>query len=103
MPNVSLSTTLTILFINSWSTCTYFVYFKSKKELNNDRFVDLNILGAARLVHSDLRVYQISFFLLDMAPAWLEQNLKLKVSATDYAVQNLGTFLWTPYLRLGLD
>ena len=28
------------------------VYFKSKKEILYDRFVDLNILGAARLVHS---------------------------------------------------
>ena len=45
--------------------CTYFVYFKSKKELNYDRFVDPNILGASRLVHSDLRIYRISFFLLD--------------------------------------
>ena len=24
--------------------CTYFVYFKSKKELNYDRFVDPNVL-----------------------------------------------------------
>ena len=55
---------------NSWSTYTYFVYFKSKRELNYDRFVDLNILGAARLVHSDLRIYRISFFLLDIF--WLE-------------------------------
>ena len=66
MPNVSWLTTLTILSINSWNSCTYFVYFKSKKELNYDRFVDLNILGAARLVHSDLRIYRISFFLLDI-------------------------------------
>ena len=65
MPNVSWLPTLTILSINSWSTCTYFVYFKSKKELNYDGFVDLNILGGACLVHSDLRIYRISFFLLD--------------------------------------
>ena len=44
MPNVSWLTTLAILSINSWSTCTYFVYFNSKKELNDDRFVNLNIL-----------------------------------------------------------
>ena len=37
------------------------MYFKSKKELNDDRFVDPNILGAARLVHSDLS----NFVLLD--------------------------------------
>ena len=49
MPNVCCLTTLTILSINSWSTCSYFVYFKSKKELNYDRFVDLNILGATNL------------------------------------------------------
>ena len=66
MPNVSWLPTLTILSINSWRTCTYFVYFKSKKELNYDRFVDLNILGAARLAHSDLRIYRISLFLLDI-------------------------------------
>ena len=52
--------------MKSWSTCTYVVYFKSKKELNYDGFVDLNKLGAARLVHSDLRIYRISFFLLDV-------------------------------------
>ena len=46
-------------------TCTYFVYFKSKKELIYNIFVDLNILGAARLVHSDLRIYRILFFPLD--------------------------------------
>ena len=65
MPNVSWLTTLTILSTNSTGTCTYFVYFKSMKELNYDRFADLNILQAARLVHSDLRIYWISFFLLD--------------------------------------
>ena len=42
-----------------------FSVFKSKKELNYNRFVDPNILGASRLVHSDLRIYRISFFLLD--------------------------------------
>ena len=59
MPNVSWLTTLNILSINSWSTCTHFVYFKLKKELNYDRFVDLNKRGAAaaRLVHSDPRIY----------------------------------------------
>ena len=38
-----------------------------KKELNYDRFVDPNVLGASRLVHSSLRNYRISFFLLDLA------------------------------------
>ena len=66
MPNFSWLPTLTILSINFWSTCTYFVYYKSKKELNYDRFVDLNILVAARLLHSDIRMYRISFFLLDI-------------------------------------
>ena len=41
------------------------MYFKSKKELNYDIFVDQNILGAERLVYSDLRIYQI-FFLHDL-------------------------------------
>ena len=40
-------------YIKSCNTCAYSVYFKSKKELNYDRFVDPNLLGAARLVHSD--------------------------------------------------
>ena len=42
------------------------VYFMSKKELNYNKFIDPNILGARRLVHSDLRIYRISFFLLDL-------------------------------------
>ena len=48
----------------------YAMYFKSKKELNYDIFVDPIILGAARLVHSDLRIYRISFFLLDRICLW---------------------------------
>ena len=39
------------------------MYFKSKKELNYNRFVDLNIRGSQRRVYSDLR---ISFFPLDL-------------------------------------
>ena len=78
------------------------MFFKSKKELNYDRFVDLNILCAASLVHSDLRIYQISLFLLDLAPAWLEQNLKMKVSATDCALQNRQTFIWTVISKIWL-
>ena len=57
---------ITFSFIKSWNTFIYCVYFKSKKELNYDRFVDLNILGAVRLVHSDPRIYRISFFLHDI-------------------------------------
>ena len=49
----------------SWNIGTYSVYFKSKKEVNYNRFVDPDILGASRLVHSDLRIYRISLFLLD--------------------------------------
>ena len=36
-----------------------------RKNSNYDRFVDPNILGAARLVHSDLGIYRIPLFLLD--------------------------------------
>ena len=36
------------------------MYYESKNELNCNRFVDPNILGASRLVHSDLRIYRIS-------------------------------------------
>ena len=82
MPNVSWLPTLTILSINSWSTCTYFVYFKSKKELNYDRFVDLNILGAARFVHLDLRIYRISFFLLDLDPIFCFTGCSLSTLRT---------------------
>ena len=46
------------------------MYFRWKKYLDYDRFLDPNILGAARLVHSDLRIYQISFFLLDINATW---------------------------------
>ena len=56
---------IAFFYIKSWTTCAYSVYFKSKKEFNYDIFVDPNILGATRLVHSDLRIYRISFFLLD--------------------------------------
>ena len=61
-----LSLTMLTIKFKSWTTCTYFVYFMSKKELDYDRFADLNMLGAVRLVHSDLRVYLISFFLQDI-------------------------------------
>ena len=44
------------------------MYFKSRKELDYNRFVDPNLLGVSRLVHSDLRIYRISFLLLDRAP-----------------------------------
>ena len=55
--------------------CTYSVYFKSKKKLNYDRFVDPNILGAARHVHSHLRIYRISFFLVDLRQFKLRHDL----------------------------
>ena len=55
-----------IYYKKFWNTNIYFVYFKSKKVLNYNRFVDQNILGAVRLVHSDRRIYRISFFLLDI-------------------------------------
>ena len=58
-------------------TCTYFVYFKSRKELNHNRFVDQNILGASRLVHSDLRIYRISLFLLDWMSCLVSNNLQV--------------------------
>ena len=45
------------------------MYIKSKIELNYNRFVVPNLLGAARLVHSDLGIYWMSFFLLDVLPA----------------------------------
>ena len=88
MANVSLLTMLNIktrffiyiylleFFIKSWNTFSYVVYFKSKKELNYDRFVDQNVLGASRLVHSDLRIYRISFFLLDI---FIFLHLKLEL------------------------
>ena len=68
MANVSLSTMLTIIFSSKLClyqivTCTHFVYLRSKK-FNYNRFVDPNILRAWALVHSDLRLHRMSFFLL---------------------------------------
>ena len=54
-----------VFYIKSWNIYAYYVYFKSKKGLNYNRFVDPNILGASRHIHSDLRIYRISFFILD--------------------------------------
>ena len=55
------------------------VYFKSKKELNYDRFVDQNVLDALLLVHSDLRIYLISFSLTcayaGVAVQWLRMGI----------------------------
>ena len=36
---------IAFFYIKSWYTCAYSVYFKSKKELNYDRFVDPNVRG----------------------------------------------------------
>ena len=71
-----------VFYFKSWNICTYSVYFNSKKELNYNRFVDLNILGASRLVHSDLRIYQISFFLLDR----IELRLFIQCKSPHYVV-----------------
>ena len=38
-----------VFYIKSRNICTYYVYFKSKKELNYNRFVNPNILGAFTL------------------------------------------------------
>ena len=40
--------------ISEHRPCIYSMYFKSKKELYCDRFVDVNILVATRLIYSDL-------------------------------------------------
>ena len=78
MANLSWLTLVTIkneIFnIKSWNICTYFVYFKSNKELNYDRLVDSNILSASRLVHLYLRINRISFFLLDLIH-WLPSHV----------------------------
>ena len=47
-----------VFYIKAWNIRTNFVYFNLKKDLDCDRFVDPNILGAARLAHSDLRIYR---------------------------------------------
>ena len=78
-------------------TCTYVVYVKSKKELNYDKFVDPNILGAVRLVDSDLRIHRISFFLLDiyqgivqrMVNAWRLGIYTIKAFKRLYGLYNL--------------
>ena len=45
-----------VFYIKSSNTCNYFVYFKSKKQLNYDRFIDL--------IYLDLQIYCILFFIL---------------------------------------
>ena len=60
-----------VFYVKSLNICTYSVYFKSQKELNYNRFVDPNMLGASRFVHSDLRIYRISFFLLDLNAVYI--------------------------------
>ena len=66
---------IAFFYIKSWNTFANYVYLRSKKELNYDRFVDPKILvdpkirGASCLVHSDPLIYRISFFLLDLIPA----------------------------------
>ena len=55
-----------IFYIKFWNKCTFFCILSLGKKLNYDRFVDPNIVGAALLVHSDLRIYRISFFILDI-------------------------------------
>ena len=40
----------------------YYMYFKSKKDLNYDSCMDLIILGAMRLVHSDLHSFSLTGF-----------------------------------------
>ena len=42
------------------------VFQVEEKTIDYDRFVNPNILGATRLVHSDLRIYRISLFPLDI-------------------------------------
>ena len=78
---------IALFYIKCWNTCAYFVYFKSKKELNCDKFVDPNILGAARLVHSDPRIYRISFFLLDLKG--LAQAIIIKKSVILFWLLNM--------------
>ena len=39
-------------YVISMNTCTYFVYFKSEKELNYDRLSNPNILGDAPFYES---------------------------------------------------
>ena len=69
-----------------------FVYFKSKKKLNYDRFVYLNTLGAARLVQSDLQIYRIWFSLLNINYAttqWIHDIISVSALWWVYAGQRL--------------
>ena len=50
-----------VFYINSRNICTYYVYFKLKK----------------KLVHSDLLIYRISFFLLDVTTILMHRNARL--------------------------
>ena len=61
-------------FYTVWTKIyTYFVYFKSEGKTQFDRFVDLNILGALCLVHSDLRISHLLFFLLDLNESMVQR------------------------------
>ena len=44
--------------------CIVIIYESIVNQIH-DRFVDLNMLGAVRLVHSDLRIYENPLFHLD--------------------------------------
>ena len=48
---------IAVFNIKSCNRCAYFVYFKLKKELNYDRFVDPNILGAFGYMNLSLIEY----------------------------------------------
>ena len=106
MPNVSLLTTLTTrYFIYQFLEHMYlFCVFQIEERTKFDRFVDLNILGAARLVHSDLRIYRISFFLLDLnietGEFEGEINNKIVILAYALAVKDVGlSIFYSPGIR----
>ena len=69
---------------------TYFLYFKSQNELNYDIFVDPNILGASRLIHSDLENYGVSFFRLDIN-THLMHVINPLTAKLYQSISNLGT------------
>ena len=43
---------IAVFYVKSWNICTYSVYFRLKKELDYNRFIDLNIPGA------NIRIYE---------------------------------------------
>ena len=64
-PWLTMLTIKTTFSKSNLGTCVPIVCTVSRRK-NYNRFADQNILGAALLIYSDLRIYRTSFFLLEL-------------------------------------